>query len=856
MLPIHEVLPKLQATLADHTAAVLVAPPGAGKTTVVPLALLEAPWRGDGRILVLEPRRLAARGAAARMASTLGERVGGTVGYRVRLDAQVSAATRVEVVTEGVFTRMILDDPALDGVAAVLFDEFHERSLDADTGLALARDAQGLLREDLRLLVMSATLDGARVSALLGDAPVVESAGRAFPVETRYLGRDPAARLEPQVERAVMTALVEETGGVLVFLPGAAEIRRVEAALAERLAGRGEVEVHALYGALSPEAQDRAVAPPPPGRRKVVLATAIAETSLTLEGVRVVVDSGVSRVPRFDPASGLTRLATVRVSRASADQRRGRAGRTQPGVCYRLWEEAETRALVPFGRPEILDAELSGFALTLAQWGAKSADGLAFLEPPPAAAFAEARRLLRELEALDGAGELTAHGRRLAELPTAPRLAHLMVEGAARGEARTAARLAMLLTERGLGGDGVDLAERLQRFAREDGQKARDARRLADDWARRVPVLSRRTGEGDHAKHGGGGDPDGRVTGEPPPSRAFGPRHLPRSAGEEMRPSPGVLLTLAYPERIAKGRGVDGVFNLTTGRAARLDPAHPLAREPWLAVGEVGGSGGAIDRILLAAPLMLEEIEAAHAHRIMEETRTEVDGEGRLRATRLRRLGALVLESRRLDRPPPDVARRALLDHVLREGLAALPFDEEALRLRARVAFLAGLEEGWPDLSDAELVTTAPDWLGPLLEGLDRLSDLAPADLRHALLALVPYALQRRLETHAPDRLALPTGSRPIIDYGAEGGPRAEARVQELYGVAEHPTVAGGRVPLTLALLSPARRPVQVTRDLPGFWRGSWREVRTEMKGRYPRHPWPEDPVNAEATTRAKPRGT
>lgn len=817
MLPIHEALPALQAALAERTTAVLVAPPGAGKTTVVPLALLQAPWRGDERILVLEPRRLAARAAAARMASTLGEAVGATVGYRVRLEAKVSTATRVEVVTEGVFTRMIGDDPALEGVAAVLFDEFHERSLDADLGLALARDAQAVLRDDLRLLVMSATLDGARVSALLGDAPVVESLGRAFPVETRYLGRDGAARLEEQVARAVLLALREETGGVLAFLPGAAEIRRAGELLAERLSGRTGVEIHALYGALPPEAQDRAVAPAPPGVRKVVLATAIAETSLTLEGVRVVIDGGVARVPRFDPASGLTRLATVRVSRAAADQRRGRAGRTGPGVCYRLWDEPETRALPPFAPPEILEADLSGFALALAEWGAGSADGLAFLDPPPAAAFAEARRLLEELEALDAEGRLTPHGRRLAELPLPPRLAHLVARGAEAGAGRRAARIAMLLTERGLGGDGVDLSDRLARFDRDASPRARDARRLADRWAARA-----------HAS-----PPDGKES-----------------------PSDGALLALAYPERVAKGRGADDVFNLATGRAVRLDPAGPLAREPWLALGEVGGSGGPADRVLLAAPLTPAEIEAAFAHRIVEETRTEVDGEGRLRALHMRRLGALTLESRRLDRVPPAVRGAAFLDHLRRHGLQRLPFDEETGRLRARVAFMAGLEEGWPDLSEDALLAAAPDWLLPLLEGVDRLSDLGGSDLRHALLLLVPHPLQRRLEAEAPDRLLLPTGSRPVIDYAADGGPQVEARVQELFGVAEHPTVAGGRVPLTLSLLSPARRPVQVTRDLPGFWRGSWRAVRTEMKGRYPRHPWPEDPLAAKATTRAKPRGT
>ena len=817
MLPIHQVLPKLQTTLQARNAAVLVAPPGAGKTTVVPLALLEADWRGDGRILVLEPRRLAARAAAARMASTLGEPVGRTVGYRVRLDAKVSAATRVEVVTEGVFTRMILDDPTLEGVAAVLFDEFHERSLDADLGLALARDAQSLLREDLRLLVMSATLDGARIAALLGDAPVVESLGRAWPVETRYLGRDPTLRLEPQMVKAVIAALAGEDGGVLAFLPGAAEIRRVQDLLAERLGGRTNVEVHALYGALSPQDQDRATAPATPGVRKVVLATSIAETSLTLEGVRVVVDGGVSRVPRFDPSSGLTRLATVRVSRASADQRRGRAGRTAPGVCYRLWEEAETRALAPFATPEILDTDLSGFVLDLALWGAKSADGLALLDPPPRAAFAEARRLLQDLGALDAGGDLTAHGRRLAGLATPPRLAHLIVYGATVGSGPRAAQIAVVLSERGLGGDSTDLPERLSRLLCDGSPRARDARALAQRWTREA---------------GGGG---------PKVSQGW---------------SDGALLALAYPERLAKGRGADGVFNLTTGRAVRLDPADALSREPWLAVGELGG-GAASDRVLLAARIDLAEIERTAAAAIVEEIRTEVDPDGRVRVHAVRRLGALALEQRRLDRPSGEVLRRALGEHVRSRGLSVLALDAETMRLRERVAFLAALEPGaWPDLSDVALALTVDDWLGGLLEHVDRLANLDPAEVLHALLALFPYALQQRLDSEAPERLILPTGASTLIDYGAESGPRVEVRVQELFGLAAHPTVARGRTPLTLALLSPARRPVQVTRDLPGFWAGSWKAVRTEMKGRYPRHPWPDDPLGAAPTTRAKPRGT
>ncbi len=481
-LPIHDALPALKAALAERSAAVLVAPPGAGKTTVTPLALMDAPWAAGGKLIVLEPRRLAARAAAERMAATLGERDGERVGYRVRLDSKVSARTRVEVVTEGVFARMIEGDPGLDGVAAVLFDEFHERSLDADLGLAFARDAQVLLRPDLRLVVMSATLDPAPVAALLDDAPIIESQGRMFPVETRYLGRDPALRIEDRVVRAVTRALAEEGGSLLVFLPGQGEIVRVAERLAERISDPA-VEIAPLYGALPPAAQDRAIAPARAGRRKVVLATSIAQTSLTIEGVRVVIDAGLSRVPRYDPASGLTRLDTVRVSAAAADQRRGRAGRTEPGVCYRLWDERETRGLSPFDRPEILEADLSGVALDLALWGAGDGAGLAFLDPPPAAAMAEARLLLARLGALDADGALTAHGRRMADIALPPRLAHMVLRAAASGQGERAARIAALVVERGLGGRGVDLELRLEGFGRDRGPRARDAAQLARRWA-------------------------------------------------------------------------------------------------------------------------------------------------------------------------------------------------------------------------------------------------------------------------------------------------------------------------------------------------------------------------------------
>ena len=823
MLPIHAVLAELAAALACAPNAVLVAPPGAGKTTVVPLALAEAPWAAGAKLIVLEPRRLAARAAAARMAQTLGEAVGATVGLRVRAQTRVSAATRIEVVTEGVFTRMILSDPTLEGVAGVVFDEVHERSLDADLGLAFALDAQALLRPDLRLLAMSATVDGAAVAALMGGAPVIASEGRAFSVETRHLGRDPATRFEDDMARAVRRALAETRaapgGDVLAFLPGQAEIRRVAERLAESL-GDPAVVVAPLYGALSPAEQERALAPAPPGARKVVLATSIAETSLTIPGVRVVVDGGLSREPRFDPASGLTRLETARVSRAAADQRRGRAGRTAPGVAYRLWDEAQTRGLAAFAPPEMRHSDLSGVALSLAAWGARDPSALALLDPPPAGAFAEARRLLAELGALDADGAPTAHGRAMAELGLAPRLAHMVLEGARLGAGARAARLAALLGERGLGGTAVDLSERLAGLERDRSGRAADARALADRWVRAA----------------------GRGAGAAP------------SPGEV---SDGRLLALAYPERVAQARGAAGEYRLASGRGAWLEPADPLARAPWLAVGELAG-GGVRDRIVAAAPLETEEVLEAFASRIVIADEVETDADGRVSARRVRRLGRLVVEARRLERPDPKLLSQALLARVRAQGLGALSWGEGAGALRARVGFLRGLEPqaAWPDLSDDGLANDLDAWLAPLLNGAARLEAIGPAALEGALLALIPWELQRRLDRDAPARYATPAGATAAIDYAAEGGPRAEVRVQELFGLAAHPTVAGGRTPLTLALLSPARRPVQVTQDLPGFWRGSWREVRVEMRGRYPRHPWPEDPLAAPPTSRAKPRGT
>ncbi len=813
MLPIHDALPALKDALTEGASAVLVAPPGAGKTTVVPLALMDQAWVAGGKVLVLEPRRLAARAAAERMAQTLGERAGDTVGYRVRMQSKVSARTRVEILTEGVFTRMILDDPGLEGVAAVLFDEFHERSLDADLGLALALQSQALLRPDLRLVVMSATLEGARVSRLLGEAPVIESLGRQYPIETRYLGRDPRLRLEDQVARAVSKALADETGSLLVFMPGQGEIRRVETLLAERITDPA-VDIVPLYGTLDFRDQARAIEPAADGRRKVVLATSIAETSLTIDGVRVVIDGGVSRVPRFEPSSGLTRLETVRVSRASADQRCGRAGRTAPGVCYRLWDEAETRALIPFARPEILEADLSGFALDLARWGAKDPAELSFLDPPPAAAFQEARKLLQRLGAIDARGELTDHGRALARLPLPPRLANMLVQGARSGRATRAADIAVLLTERGLGGSDVDLRHRLDAFGRDRSPRARDSRALAERWSRSA----------------GPSSPAGKAA------------------------SDGLLLAEAYPERIARARGGLGEFLLASGRGAFLEPTDALARETWLAVGELGG-GSTRDRILLAAPLTEDEIHAEFADRLETEEVVEEDAGGRLRALRRLKLGALVVEERRIDRPPAELIARRLVQQAVEGRLAGLPWSEAATALRARVRFLHDLEPGgWPDLSDDALIASAEDWLAPLVEGRNALAKIDRQALEEAMRSLVGWERLRTLDKAAPERWTTPAGSRLPIDYAAEGGPRVEVRAPELYGLDQHPTVASGRVPLTLALLSPAHRPIQITRDLPGFWRGSWKDVRTEMRGRYPKHWWPEDPTTAAPTTRAKPR--
>ncbi|MER9890882.1 ATP-dependent helicase HrpB [Mesorhizobium sp. M0119] len=864
-LPVSAVLPALNEALGHGNSAVLVAPPGAGKTTLVPLALLDAEWLGAGKIILLEPRRLAARAAARRMAELLGQEPGETVGYAMRMENRTSAKTRILVVTEGVLSRMILDDPELPGVAAVLFDEFHERSLDGDFGLALALDVQSALRPDLRLLVMSATLDGARVARLLSGAPVIESAGRAFPVDIRYDERPAGVTIEDAMARAIRSALAGEEGSVLAFLPGQREIERT----AERLAGKvgADTDIVPLYGMLDNTAQDAAIKPAPPGRRKVVLATSIAETSITIDGVRVVIDSGLSRLPRYEPASGLTRLETVRASRASADQRAGRAGRTQPGVAIRLWRAEQTAALPAFTPPEILEADLSGLLLDCAAFGVADPTSLSFLDPPPAPALTEARALLRALDAVDAAGRLTDAGAAMRRLALPVRLAHMVAEAARTGQALEAAMLAVLLTERSLGGDGADLERRLMRFHAERSPRATAARQLAERLAKQASPSPSRGGsasEPSAARRGRrGGVADGVP--EPTPPRTATRIDAPGRAAGLARPSDplkgegstaGALLIHAWPDRIAKARGERGRFVLANGSGAMLDASDPLAGETWLIVADLQGKSQNA-RITAAASIDETDIRAALAEKI--ETRREVSFDRDRRAVRVRetvRLGAIMLSERMLPAPTGADADSAILGALREHGLSLLPWNREAETLRQRLGWLhRGLGAPWPDVSDAALVERLDDWLLPFLSGAASFAAIDPSMLSQGLMTLVPHELQRKIDTLAPTHFDAPSGSRLPIRYDGEW-PVLAIRVQELFGLDRHPAIANGTVPLTLELLSPAHRPIQTTRDLPGFWRGSWADVRADMRGRYPRHVWPENPLLAAATSRAKPRGT
>ncbi|MBB4521420.1 UNVERIFIED_ORG: ATP-dependent helicase HrpB [Rhizobium sophorae] len=793
--------------------AVLSAPPGAGKTTLVPLHLLGQAWRGDGKIILLEPRRLAARAAAGRMASLIGEQVGGTVGYRMRLDNRISAATRIEVVTEGVFARMILDDPELAGVSIVIFDEFHERSLDADFGLALALDVQSALRDDLRILVMSATLDVERVAALLDHPPVIESLGRSFPIDIRYHDRPGGERIEDAVTRAILDAHANEAGSILAFLPGQAEITRT----VERLQGRfgAETLIAPLYGNLSQKEQDAAIRPASQGTRKIVLATSIAETSITIDGVRIVIDSGLQRLPVFEASTGITRLETVRVSRASADQRAGRAGRTEPGIAVRLWHQGQTAALPAFTPPQILSSDLSGLVLDLAHWGVQDPASLAFVDQPPETTLREARVLLGQLGALDKDGALTARGKVMRDLALPPRLAAMVVSAGEAGHARDAAMIAVLLTEQGLGGTSIDIEERLRRFKAERGERAEASRRLAGRLASGLDSVA---------------------------------STAPALAGQ--------LLLHAFPDRIALQRGGRGRFVMANGRGAELPETERLAGSQMLVIADLTGRA-AQARILAAAEVTRGDIEAELPGEIKTGDQIFFDRQSRqVRARRATRLGAIVFEETPLPRPSGAAVTQALVEGVRELGLDQLAFSKEAVQLRERIGFLhRTIGEPWPDVSDGALLSRLDEWFAPFQTEARGLSEISAAGLSNGLIALVPHELQRDLSRLAPTHFEAPTGQRHPIQYEGEE-PVLTIRVQELFGLKQHPAIAGGRLPLLLELASPAHRPIQTTRDLPGFWAGSWKDVRADMRGRYPRHPWPERPEDALPTTRAKPRGT
>ncbi|SDO43968.1 ATP-dependent helicase HrpB [Phyllobacterium sp. OV277] len=810
LLPVTEIFPALDEALAGGHAAVVVAPPGAGKTTLIPLHLLDASWRGERTIILLEPRRLAARAAASRMASLLGEEVGATVGYRMRLENKVSAKTRILVVTEGVFARMILDDPDLKDVAVVLFDEFHERSLDADFGLALALDVQAALRPDLKLLVMSATLDGARVAQLLGNAPVLESKGRSFPIETRYRERKPDEKIEDAMAKAIRDTLATEAGSILAFLPGQREIERTAGALERRVGA--DTMIVPLYGALEGRDQDAAIKPAPTGKRKVVLATSIAETSITIDGVRVVIDSGLARLPKFEPATGLTRLETVRAARAAVDQRAGRAGRTEPGIALRLWRAEQTAALEAFAPPEILEADLTGLVLDCAAWGVGDPRSLSFLDLPPAPAIKEAKALLENLGALDG-DRITPMGNAMRALALPARLAHMVLTARERGQALRASEIAVLLTERGLGGNDIDLDVRLSRFQRERGDRATRARGLAKRLAGRDAMYAP--------------EPD----------------------------SVGRLLIDAYPDRIAKSRG-NGQFTLANGRGGEVDAATSLARSPWLVVADLAGRAGKA-RILAATEISETEIREALADRIISGKQVTYDAaRNALQARDATRIGAIALSEKNLPAPTGEQANQGVVEAVRNHGLDILPWSKEATILRRRLAWLhKGLGTPWPSMADADLIAALDDWLLPFLSGASNLNQIPVHVLTDGLRSLVPYDLQRKIDTLAPTHFEVPTGSNIPIRYDADD-PVLAVRVQELFGLGTHPAIAEGTIPLLLELLSPAHRPIQITRDLPGFWKGSWADVRSDMRGRYPRHVWPEDPAQALPTSRAKPRGT
>jgi ATP-dependent helicase HrpB len=827
-LPITEALPALTEALAQNRRVLLQAPPGAGKSTIVPLALLDCPWLAGRQVLMLEPRRLAARAVAQRMAALLGEAVGMRVGYRTRLDTKVGRNTRIEVVTEGILTRMLQDDSALERVGCVIFDEFHERSLNADLGLALSLESQQNLREDLRILVMSATLDLLPLARLLDDAPIVAASGRSFNVVTHYVPRRPELHLDQQTAQVLRTALREHAGDILCFLPGAAEIRRVQRSLEEAGLEAG-VRVLPLFGDLDAGAQDLALAPAAREQRKIVLATSIAETSLTIEGVRIVVDGGLRRHSEFDPATGMSHLVTAKVSQASADQRRGRAGRLSDGVCYRLWSEGTQASLAPQTDPEIMHADLAPLALELACWGANDAAGLRWLDPPPAAPLAQARDLLQRLQAIDAAGRITPHGRELARAGMHPRLAHMLLA------ARLACELAAILSERDI-------------LRATPG--ARDV-----DLRLRVAVL-----RGESPPLPAGVSVDARASSQASRSAAAWRREYARGADETADPHSftGPLLALAFPDRIGRARDAGGRYLLANGRGARFGEPQALAKSEFIVAAELDGAEREA-RIFLGAPLTIADIERLFAAQITETADIAWDGrEQAVRARRERRLGAVLLQASDIREPDPQALQEATLSGLRQMGVAALPWTRELRLWQARVALMQKYEvpgpAPWPDLSDAALLATLETWAPAWIVGITRREHFSRMDLGNALHSRLTYAQREILEREAPTHIAVPSGSRLPVDYLDGEIPALSVRLQEMFGLTQTPSIAGGRVALLLKLLSPAGRPVQVTRDLVSFWNRGYHEVKKDLKGRYPKHYWPEDPLIAEPTRRARPR--
>jgi ATP-dependent helicase HrpB len=833
-LPINEALPALALALASRRGVLLEAPPGAGKSTIVPLFLHASPWLEGQKILMLEPRRIAARAVAGRMAHLLGEPVGRSVGFRTRLETRVSRETSIEVVTEGILTRMLQEDSGLPGIGCVIFDEFHERSLNADLGLALCIESQQNLREDLRVVVMSATLDLEPIAKLLGDAPIVAARGRSFEVATQYVARRPEIYLEQQTAQVVRTALREHDGDILCFLPGAAEIRRVQRALEDGGLDR-HVRVLPLFGELEGAAQDAALAPAPAGQRKIVLTTSIAETSLTIEGVRVVVDSGLRRYAEFDPATGMSHLVTTKVSQAAADQRRGRAGRLSSGHCYRLWSEGTQGSLAPQTAPEILHADLAPLALELSCWGAVDAASLSWLDPPPAAPLAQARDLLRQLEAIDSAARVTAHGRMLAKLGLHPRLAHMLVKAREHGAPRLACDLAAILSERDILRAGVG---------------ARDV-----DLRLRVAVL-----RGDVRDLPPGITVDSRAMSQAVRSSGHWQRDFTRGRPDSADPHEwtGILLAWAYPDRIGRARGDGGRYLLANGRGARFGEPQALAKAEFIVAAELDGAEREA-RIFLAAPLRHADLDKYFSAQILDHAEIVWDDrEQAIRARRERRLGALILESTEIRNPDPQAVQNAALAGLRQLGLTGLPWTPELRQWQARVMLMqqyaVASPEPWPDLSDAALAATLEDWAPPWISGCTRREHFARMDLRNALRSRLSYAQGVILEREAPTHFTVPSGSAIPIDYLDGEIPTLSVRLQEMFGLNQTPSVAAGRLPLLLKLLSPARRPVQITRDLVSFWNRGYHEVKKDLKGRYPKHYWPEDPYTAEPTRRARPR--